>query len=207
MFQDLDKESIYVVFFSSKDFVSRSIRNLEKIWFRKRKNIFSHVGLLFHESILDKQSKMKICKPPKESFLVLESTLSGPLNDNVKNTCNRVKFGVQVRRFSDLIKSYRESKGKIAVCKIKNLHSKGDIFNQTLKEYLDKRYEMILTNLLTVHFPIHSPVYKGSVFCSELVCLILQRLGLISKELIPKKISPNGVFNIALLSEPIYFVH
>lgn len=208
MFKDLDENTIYVVFFSSKDVISTCIRNFERFWFWKKRTIFSHVGLLFHENLLDTNSKQKLCKPTR-NFLVLESTLSGPLTDNVKNTCQCVKFGVQVRKFVDLIKSYRENRGKIAVCKLKNLKIDGEmqkrIFNQALKNYLDKGYEIVLTNLLTVHIPIQS-IYSGRVFCSELVCLILQQLGVISKEMDPKKVSPNSVFNITVLSEPVFFV-
>lgn len=215
MFKDLDENTIYVVFFSSKDVVSTCIRKFEKIWFWKKKTLFSHVGILFHERILDVESKTKLCRP-SESFLVLESTMSGPLNDNVKNTCKRVKFGVQVRKFNSLIKHYRKNKGKIAVCKLKKLNERNEgnegnesqkrIFNQVLKDYLSKRYDIILTNLLTVHIPVQS-IYSGRVFCSELVCLILQQLGVISNEIDPKKVSPNSVFDLTVLSEPMFFVH
>ena len=202
----MNSKNLYIVFFSSFDFVSTSIRKVEKVFFPNRK-VFSHVGLLFHESILNKNVSSKICSKLKNEFLVIESTLSGSLNDGVKNTCGKTFFGVQVRSFNELVKHYKDDRGKIAICKITNfdLFPNRDLFNNLVLKVLYTKYENIIVNLLCIHLPF--PVLKSKrMFCSELVYFILNNLNIIEKQLNPKKVSPNMFFKLVHLDKLQYIV-
>jgi hypothetical protein len=102
----LDKTKIYIVLFSSQDPISKSIVCCESLFlFQKCK--FSHAGLLFYSDILTTDFKSLICHL-NDSFLVIESTLSGLFNDNVYDTCGKSSFGVQVRSLDQLINSYND---------------------------------------------------------------------------------------------------
>lgn len=196
---ELNKNSIYLVFFSSKHLVSKCINCYERIFLR---NVyFSHVGLLFHSSLL-KSNLKKICYPINE-YLVLESTLGGPLNDNIYNTCDKIEFGVQLRYFRNLLERYKEIKGKIAISEIKNIDL--NIFCDIIFKYINKSYDFIPTNLLTIHLPF--PTFNiGGVFCSELVFRILKDMKMdIQTYKKSKKVSPNNLISsledICFLSE------
>lgn len=203
----LDNKKLYIILFSSTDQISKTIKCFESFCL-KRKCMFSHVGILFHSDALSENFKKRICYI-NPSFLVVESTLSGELNDNVLNTCNRTKFGVQIRSLDQLISSYDSRDGKIAIAEISDIENFLDAktqFSFILERYLDKNYECILTNLLTIHSPLPS-IETKTYFCSELVFKILTDLGVIRKNnKSPKKISPNSLLNNVKIKEIIYLV-
>lgn len=201
----LSKNKIYIILFSSNDPISSTITCFESFCLR-HKCIFSHSGILFHSEILLPEFKFSICNP-EDSFLVIESTLSGRLNDDVYNTCGKVKFGVQIRLLNELIESYSTKNGtKIAVAeieeKIADLSSK---FTNILQKYITRKYEYLITNLLIIHLPISS-IESESVFCSELVYRILKELRINIRKKHPKKVSPNSLLKYLKLKELVYIV-
>jgi hypothetical protein len=186
--------------FSSADYVSRTIKCYETFCLRKP-CMFSHVGLLFHVDLLDSVFYDAICKP-KDEFLVIESTLSGGLNDKVYNTCGKTMFGVQIRSFYKLLQVYQNNDNVIAVSEVitNNLHN----FSNILQNYMNKPYEMFLANLITVHFPIIPAIKSSTLFCSELVYRILNELDVTINKKSPKKISPNNLVMQPFFKEPIF---
>lgn len=203
MTEFLNKNRLYIILFSSSDPISKSIKCLESICLN-RKCIFSHVGILFHSDILLSEFKQSICRP--NSFLVVESTLSGELNDNVYNTCKKTQFGVQVRSLDELIKVYYEKDSKIGVAEIdEEIEELSVKFTRILHKYINMSYERYLYNLLTIHIAIPS-INSKTMFCSELVYRILKDLKIVSAIKNPKKVSPNTVLRFTKLKELIYLV-
>jgi hypothetical protein len=180
----LDSNYMYLVFFKSSDFVSKTIQRYEKIW--GIKDPFSHVGIAIHSKFL----KGCKCVDPK-TFIILESTMSGPLNDGVRDICNNIFFGVQLRNFNDILKTFSY---QITIFKLNYEINKLTIKN-TIKSVLGIKYDYDIFNLLTVHVPINFKQGK-KMFCSQLVCEILKELGLLKKEINSKKISPNTLMKI-----------
>lgn len=196
----LKKTKIYLILFSSADYVSKTIKCYETLCLHKR-CLFSHVGLLFSVDLLDFDFYETICKP-KDEFLVIESTLSGVLNDNVYNTCGKTVFGVQIRSFYELLQNYQNNDSMIAVSEVitNNLQN----FSNILRKYLNKPYEMFLANLITVHLPIIPAIKSSTFFCSELVYRILNELEVIVNKKSPKKVSPNNLAMQPFFKEPIF---
>lgn len=193
----MKRDDIGVVFFSSGDPISSTIRCFEKC-FLKRDIIFSHVGFLLPSYLVNTPCSTK------SSHVVFESTMSGPLNDNVRNVCGNIEFGVQLRSFDELIKEYNESKRIIAVCFIKNKLLPNDyeeIIKTCVKKYEGKGYEKNIFNLLSVHTSLPF-TKKTGIFCSELVCEILKDLKLVNNKCESKKISPNSLFLVSDLGHP-----
>jgi uncharacterized protein (DUF1919 family) len=200
----INRDKLYIILFSSTDIISSSIKLFESC-FLKRKCIFSHVGILFHSKLLLPEFKFSVCNP--DNFIVIESTLSGKLNDDVYDTCGRIKFGVQMRSLTDLIESYSNKEGtKMAIAeiidKIENLPYK---FSEILNKYITKKYERCITNLITIHLPIPSIANK-KVFCSELVYRILRDLGVHIQKKNPKKVSPNSLLDYVTIREVVYLI-
>jgi len=182
----LDINGLYIIFFSSSDPVSRFIKKIEKIF---NKGLFSHCGLLIYST------KLKIPCIKKEQFVVIESTMSGRLNDNVLDVCGKSYFGTQFRLLIDILQSnvYK----KIAVCKIiTNQNFKISDLNR-INFYIGLKYDLS-PNLLTLHSPIPS-IKTRKMFCSELVCEILKGLNLVEVEN-TKKISPNDIFKLKFIN-------
>jgi hypothetical protein len=196
----LDKSKLYVILFSSNDLISSTIKCFDS-FFLRRKCIFSHSGILFHSNFLSPEFKFYICNPG-DSFLVLESTLSGELNDGVYDTCKKVKFGVQVRFLNELVESY--SGRRIAVSEVADDISSAK-FSEILRMYIDRKYEKYITNLITIHLPIPS-INSKTLFCSELVYRVLKELGVRVSHKNPKKVSPNSLRQYVNLKELIYIV-
>jgi hypothetical protein len=170
----------------------------------RRRCLFSHVGILFHSDILLPESKQFVCNS-ENSFLVLESTLSGKLNDDILTTCRKVKFGVQIRSFNELIFSYLEKESKIALAEIdENIEDLKVKFTKVIQKYITLKYERHLTNLITIHLPIPS-FDSESVFCSELVYRILKDLDIDVKKKNPKKVSPNTILSCIKLKD-LFFI-
>lgn len=203
---ELRKDRLYVIFFSSPTTVSRCIRWYERVFIKNA--IWSHVGILFHSSVITHVTPL-ICPGKMKSgkFLVLESTMGGPLNDNVYSTCGKMEFGVQVRDFDELLISYGKDGGNIAVSRVTTINDDmwGMEFNKCLQRYLGARYELIIPNLLTIHLPFIRPIRSKGMFCSEVVACILNDILKLSS-IKTKKVSPNKLLELGILSPPVHYV-
>lgn len=207
MTECLNKSKLYVIFFSSSDFVSKTIRWFDSCWL-SRPCAFSHSGILFHKQFLSLKLYNYLCQPNDE-FLVIESTLSGRLNDCVYNTCKQSYFGVQIRSLTELLNSYKNQiNGSIAVCEIDipNTPNTFECFSSILQKYLQKKYERKLPNLFLVHMPIFPAFKSNTFFCSELVYRILKDLKVKIQKRSAKKVSPNSLINYANLKSITYLV-
>jgi hypothetical protein len=179
----LDDAFLYAVFFSSNDIVSKGIRLFECTFMKTHR--FSHVGILVHSRHL-----LKCECVTKKGFLVLESTMSGNLNDGVKNICNNNFFGVQLREFSDIINTKIYN---ITVVKLPYEISKN--FDRIIKKFLGIGYDYNFINLLAIHVPLLQ-VKTKRMFCSEMAACLLKFLFLIPLSTKPKKTSPNKLFEL-----------
>lgn len=201
--QSLNKHEIYIIFFSTPNIISKCIKLYEWCWCENPR--FSHVGITFHTDILNEEYKIKNCNP--SGFVVLESTLSGPMNDNINNTCNKVKFGVQIRSLKKILLEYRKNDAQIAVSKIKyNIPKEKfhDVFNKSLGKVCSKTYDYDLYNLLTIHTLLPS-IQNGRMFCSETVYTILISLDVKVKKKNAKKVSPDEL--LKYVEEPIFLLY
>jgi hypothetical protein len=146
-------------------------------------------------------------KTTSANMLVIESTMSGPLNDDVPNVeTGASTFGVQIRDLRDDITSYLQNpKANVGVCKLihnpsfcrvkdkKKLIKK---LEKVYKEFDGKTYNFGLIDLLATVIPCMRSIRKvdddtlGEItdtdnwmFCSELVMRIYQKIGLIDPKI------------------------
>lgn len=186
--------------------VSKVIKGFEK-FFLKKNYVFTHVGLAIKtELIVD---IIPCTNLKKSKYLVFESTLSGSLNDNVRDVCDNIYLGVQLRSFDELVKEYKAKKSNmIAYSKISNLpNNYKEVIRRSITKYINKGYDLLSMNLLLIHVPI-SGIKTDNMFCSELVCKILKDLNLVSSNVKEKKVSPNTIFNICSdICTPVYIVY
>jgi len=176
---------VYIVFFSSSQIISSAIKLSEKLYLDNVR--FSHTGLLVYSKNFEDDIILNNCIS-KEGWYVLESTLSGRLNDGIRNTCGKTVFGVQIRDFDRISKQYET----IAVRDIKSTLGNRKCINEFIRFYGGYSYETNPINLLTVHHNAIESFHffgKKNVFCSELVFLFLQSLHPFKRN--PKKVSPN----------------
>ena len=210
----LDHRMIYLACFRGRGVVSKTIKFTESLFFAYSE--FTHVGLLIHSSQLNKEIKDNGCIIDQEQWIVFESTLSGRWNDNVKNTCSKTFFGVQMRKFSELIKSYNGREGYLAIGKLL-INKYPYNLNQNLKKYLNIGYDYNIFNLLsinTVDRKLIDTVLKifclkptEKRFCSDFVFKVLNECGLIPdeyKKIRSKNISPSFLTTKLIFKDYVY---
>ena len=198
-------EDIYIAFFVSNDNVSKIIKRFEK-FFMNKKFVFTHVGICIKTDII---KDLIPCKKNIYPYIILESTFSGPLNDNVKTVCDDIFFGVQMRWLNEIVQEYKKCKKcMIAISKIKNLPNDYiNILRKSIVKYINKNYDKTIVNLLTIHIPIPS-IKTDGMFCSELVCNVLKDLHIIDDSINDKKVSPNSIFKVCNnIEDPIFIVY
>lgn len=200
VYEKLDYRKIYLACFRGRGVVSKTIKFTESLFFAYSE--FTHVGLLIHSNQLDEEIKSKGCVY-NEEWIVFESTLSGKWNDNIKNTCKKTFFGVQMRKFSELIESYSGQEGYLAVAKF--LVDKNTLnLNEILKKYLGLGYDYNFFNLLTINTVDRKVINMGvkilgltptqKNFCSEFVFRVLKDCDMVPDKYIKvnsKNISPS----------------
>lgn len=195
------EDDVYMAFFISTDTIGKLIRQFEK-FFTSDKTIFTHVGLVIKSSIVnDIVPCFQSCK-----YVIYESTYSGLLNDNIKNTCDNAFLGVQFRDFDLICRAYKERHQKIAISSIQGLpHNYKDILRRSVVTHINKSYDLTIVNLLTIHLPLPG-IKTNGMFCSDLVCKVLQDLGVIEAMINSKKTSPNTLYQLlrSRIGIPLY---
>lgn len=186
--------------FKGGDIVSTTIRYLENL--KVNSSDWSHVGLVINTKLLP-----NIPKGKKDRLYVLESGMSGDLNDGVLTSDGKVVLGVQVRDLEEVIKGYYKMDDTlVGWCKLKNnpyeqkpeeslsmyearfIQLQGD-FVDIYDKYGTKFFDVSPLNLVASIFPPlrcfrdmwdnHIGLGKDWLFCSELVALVYHKLGII----------------------------
>ncbi len=201
--------SLDIILFAGTDFVSKSIRYLQKR--RLGLGDFSHVGLILKADILDKYN----LDPDK--LYVWESTSSykEKNNDVLKQ---KSSIGVQLRDFDEVIKNYR---GKVVWGQLKdnpwiisnNKTEIKDIVESLFVKYQGRNYDFNIINLLSALYPKIRPLrtlsyklftklpfkqknYKSRIFCSELLAIVYKELNIFEKTLDVKTFVPMDVLGL-----------
>ncbi len=188
------KDKVHVLFFCTHGYAAKTIKAYERIFLRKVR--FNHVGIAVHTSMLGTRGCL-----PDDEFVVLESTLSGPINDGIYDVCNEVTWGVQMRRLSDLISTYKASGCLIARSECKEVDR--EVLAATFKAMQNIKYETNPLNLLSIHAPFLR-MESNRMFCSQFVASFLHRIGINTRAIDARFVSPNNIIQLLELKEPIY---
>ena len=200
-----------LLLFKGSEIVSTSIQFLQNL--EVGNGDWSHCGIIINTSILP---TIKNGKPNK--LYVWESTLSGPLNDDVYDTEGNIVFGVQIRSLKQVVKAYNQQGRMIAWAKLK--------YNPCLQQpdetttAYQKRFQILQNQLIQLHQKYHHQLYEtncltllaslfqclrpareyvqkhtgfgnNTMFCSELVATIYCDLGILDKsEVDPEDVLP-----------------
>lgn len=185
-----------IILIKGGEFISNVIRFIQQntLVVPKMKDVWSHVGLVVTRELLDD----KRLEPGK--LYLIESTMSGRLNDGIKNIDGNSFFGVQIRDLDKIVKKYTShKKTSIAWSRLHNNpftdeteagKKKRKEIQAAFTELFPKRWEGIrydwnLISLAAAAWPIFKPLKwisdkinifdnKDWLFCSELVFDILQ---------------------------------
>jgi len=177
---------MYVLFIKGHGLIANGILLYEKLWNITSK--YTHVGLVVHKGLLDKKISDLFCLT--NDFYILESTLSGVLNDSVNSSCDKTIFGPQFRSFDDFVSVY----SKFGDVKAK-LVEMDQSLSLNLCNYLGKRYDYNVLNLTMIHVPYI--YYKNDkYFCSDLITSLLKDNGMVDKNINSKKVSPNKLYKL-----------
>lgn len=217
----MDAKPLDLVLFRGNG-ISRAIVLVEKMVSDSDTPIFSHVGIVVSRDVLP------IDDLEEGILYVLESTLELHNSHDPKDVRGRRRTGVQLRKLEDIIQWY---KGVVAIAKLIVVPESKGVLLSVWKEYKNGIYSGDIVSLLSAAFPCLRGVSKITyriytetgmilhisdfdnpyVMCSELVCIIYQRLGLIPKNIDPKNIIPmdlinaRGLFPI-FVGEPVYIL-
>lgn len=177
---------MYVLFIKGHGLVAKGILLYEKLWNITSK--YTHVGLVVHKELVDNKVSDLFCL--KNDFYILESTLSGGLNDSINSSCNKIIFGPQFRSFNEFISVY----SKFGDIKAKLVEMDKSL-SLNLCNYLGKQYDYNILNLTMVHIPyIH---YKNDkYFCSDLITSLLKDNRMVDQNINSKKVSPNKLYKL-----------
>jgi len=91
-----------IIFFKGGEKISSAIRFIQQVTLgvQHKSDVWSHCGLVISREIYDDPRLLK------GKLYLVESTLSGKLNDGIKNIDNKSFFGVQIRDLGQLAKKY-----------------------------------------------------------------------------------------------------
>jgi hypothetical protein len=195
-----------LILFRGADFISDSIRKLQKI--ASTKGEFSHVGIVVNTDILP---NIKNAVPGK--WYIWESTMSGKLNDGINDVeTGEAFFGTQIRSLDEIIEKYSKNpKTKISFAQLSNnpilkkqneseelyqyrlsilKRNIQDVYNQ----YNHRRYDANLINLLSTILPfcrwLRNCRRNESFFCSELVAIIYKKIDILPWYINEEDITP-----------------
>jgi hypothetical protein len=200
-----------LVFFKGSDFVSNSIRNLQKL--NNTSGDFSHVGMVINSDVL---SCIKNSQPNK--WYIWESTMSGQWNDGIPDIeTGEGYFGTQFRSLDAVVDAYSKNPNtEIAFSSLFNnpIIKKDDESNeiytfriQQLKKQLQDTYEQFnhriydanLVNLIATIVPFcrcfRNCTRNESFFCSELVSIIYKKIGIFPWYLNEEDITPETLLS------------
>lgn len=207
--------SLDLVCFRGGDGVADLITYLEKIqgaktsryklWGKKKikvpANAFSHLGIIVKSDILDDP------RLDPDTPYVFESTMSGSLTDGVYNIEGEAFLGVQLRNFDDVMRGYDSAiDSKIAIARLdRNLldgFSNEEIktsFTEIFHRYNHIPYDFNPVSLLSSIFKLPRCLRRAAetaassrdwLFCSELVAVVYQDMGLIPDDVNPRDVVP-----------------
>ena len=187
-----------LVLFKGGDFVSDTIRFIEKE--KLGDGDFSHTGIIITTEVYNHPHMVD------GKIYILESTVTGFLGCGVKNIDNKSKFCVQITDFDALVEAYdRNPHTAIAISHllVNPVDADSDSVKKRLQPFIDRMlntsYCFNFYTLLSAIFPFMRLGRKiadglmGSgkwVFCSELVFMVYQQLGIYSLEFNPKDVVP-----------------
>jgi len=193
--RDLD-----LVLFRGREFVSNAIA-----WFQsldiQRPNVaefaideraFTHCGFVITRELVNDER----LEPGK--LYIMESTMSGPLNDNVLNINGESFLGVQIRNLDDVVREYnalpgtRVAFGRLDRPTLRKLQKmpQGELsvrLTNLVHRFEGTRYDANPISLLSTIFNIFRFCRKDVedftgtedwLFCSEFVALIYKMIGI-----------------------------
>lgn len=187
-----------LVLFKGGDFVSDTIRIIEKRL--QGYGDFSHCGMIITTAVLD-HPRMK---PGK--LYIIESTVTGFLGCGVKNIDGKSKFCVQITDFDELVEAYdKNSHTALAISHVLTnpydidpVHAKAN-FTEFYRRMSGMSYQFNIYTLLCAVFPrlrfakktVNSLMSSERwVFCSQLVFMAYQALGVYDKEIDSSNVVP-----------------
>jgi len=185
-----------LILFRGSDFVSDSIRKLQKKQLGKGADTFSHAGVIVTTEVLSHPNMV----PGK--LYIFESTMSGKLGGGVKNINNETWLGSQIRDFDDVMETYdNHKKTAIAWLKLKSNpldNQPLDVIREKMAYFFGKYnhilYEVNISNLFMALFPKLRFCRCGSqqkqLFCSEVVALLYKKFGVLPEECVPTNVVP-----------------
>lgn len=225
-----------LVLFKGKDYVSDFIRYVQSGTVAASSNAgfdipndsFSHSGIIVTREILNDE------RLEEGKLYILESTMSGILSDGVDNIDGVSYFGVQLRDFDLVVEKYdKPDDTVIAVANIdENIlegawNSEQDLlkgaFTSLFQKYNGVRYDANLVSLFSTTFHCLRPIRDVSeealgtqewLFCSELIAVIYQELGLYPSEIDPRDVVPMDFIGFdvdknkipVIVEKPVYIV-
>lgn len=195
-------ESLDCIFFSSDSLVSGLINFVQKnaLVLQIDQQIYSHVGLILKTDILSPEIIQRF-KLQEDHLYLWESTMSGPLNDNIPNVQGQSFLGVQLRDFEQIRHYYQQHpENKIAYGKLKIKIDPSEYrtkLSQLFEQYNGRRYDANIVSLASTVFdwcrccrPSAEVLTEDWLFCSELVSLIYQACGIIDTSINVKNMTP-----------------
>lgn len=181
-----------------------------KVWNKNKVYVppdaFSHVGIIVKSDILNDP----LIEP--DTPYIFESTLSGTLTDGVYNVEGDAFSGVQLRNFDDVMDGYDSAAdSRIAIAKLNRVNLEESYTPEELKEkftalfnhYNGIPYDFNPVSLLSSMFKWFRHIRKSAestasstewLFCSELVAVIYQELGIIPSDVNPRDVVPMDFF-------------
>jgi len=182
-------ESFDLLFFTGHGIVSNIIREAEEK--EEGEGKFSHIGMVICGKDFPSSHRYH-----SQDIYVFESTLGGTLNDGVQNLRKKTRFGVQLRRLSEVIGAggrglwaplhVQPAPRQVAavVKKYEGIGYNAD-FCTLLAAVCDSEYLLCNKRL----------GFDGErLFCSELVARVFQDLGLLPIEVHPSLCTPVDFF-------------
>jgi hypothetical protein len=200
-----------LVFFKGSDFVSNSIRHLQKL--NKTDGVFSHVGMVVNTAVLP---CIRNSRPGE--WYIWESTMSGRWNDGIPDVeTGEGYFGTQIRSLDAVVDAYSKNpQTEIAFARLLNnpvvqKHDESDIIyhfrmlqlrkilRDTYEQYNHRIYDANLVNLIATIVPfcrcIRNCARNESFFCSELVSIIYKKIGIFPWYLNEEDITPETLLS------------
>lgn len=187
-----------LVLFKGGDFVSDIIRFAERKSAKYNKKDYSHCGVIITKEVYDDDSLQE------GKLYVLESTVSGRLGQNVPDIHGKSFLGVQIRDFETLLPEYLKGDTYVSIGVLKD-HPFNNMSKKTAKKLLtefinDNQYKVYDFNPLVLGSSVCMCLRKPKrilcsdpqklLFCSELACMLYQKLGLIPENVDPETVVP-----------------
>lgn len=168
---------------------------------------WSHVGVILTSQLL---TQLNIPHDTDEKYFVLESTLSGKLNDGVLNIENKSHFGVNIRSLNKLLEHY-EINREIKILSIAQSIEITPTLLFELQNFYNKhknaKYDYSITIFIKALFNIKLLFKHDNHFiCSELVTRIYQILNLIDNKIDAEMITTFELLNMPNIFEDFILI-